>query len=870
MALGVSACAQQVTTSAPVVHAGANAPVPGSGTTSAPPDLTHQDSASSLPDSPGADLYPVAVPVPEPASTKVTWESLSQKSSGDTVLLEGNVTITYGDYRVDADRVAYNQATGDLEATGHIVVTGASRSENIHASRATLNIKTETGKFYDVSGSVGVRMVSHATASPGNQAMGGVMGNTSQLSNVYTTANPFLFTGRMVVKNGPAEFDIYDGTVTSCQLPKPDWQLASAHFSVHDGEARATKTIFRLLNVPVFFLPYATHPTAEGERQSGFLIPVIGNSSSKGIVIGEQIYFAMGRSSELTVGAQYYSRRGWEQSATFRMRGRGLDFIQSHYSGLLDRGFYQNVTTTNANGTTTTANTYVNQGGEDATFSGRRDIGQHTRVAANVEYLSSYIYREAFTDNFNQAVSSDITSYAYGTHARNGYVASGEVDRYQGLKIVSTGEQIRIFHAPMLQGEVMERHVANTPFVWSATAQYAALKRTQGTPVAQTGFASDFTNRVDLHPKLSLPFALAGFHFRPTVGIRDTYYTHSRITSPLPGPTPTESGAGLNRLVTEAEMEVRMPVLERTFETGSFGKLLGREAKHTIEPELHYRYASGVDDFSRTLRFDDADVVANKNELEYGFTQRLFLRPTKTRACETGETPAETDGTCGGTRETIRWKLLQRHYFDESFGGYISLANPSGILVLNRRNVLDSTLDLSGVAFLTDRRSASPIVSQMKLSATDHIDIEWDMNYDLKANAMRQSNVFVEVHQNGFFAGLSHARLYAPGRFTSDTGSGTTATSLISDFSQLRVLMGYGNPAKPGLSIAGNVGLDLKLSQVQYATGQFSYNWNCCGFSAEYRKYELGSVRNENAYRFNFSLANIGTAGNLRRAERLF
>ncbi|WP_157178218.1 LPS-assembly protein LptD [Terriglobus roseus] len=874
MALVAPAHAQQVTTSAPVVHVSANAPAVGDGTASSGVDRTRADEAAGLPDSPGADLYPVAVPVPEPAGTKVVIESISQKSSGDNLLLEGNVAITYGDYRVEADRIAYNQATGDLEATGHIVVTGSNRSENIQASRATLNIKSETGKFYDVSGSVGVRFATPRNNAPMSSVLGSTAGDLMSGPNVrgtvYTTSNPFLFTGRMVVKNGPAEFDIYDGTVTTCQLPRPDWQLSAGHFSVRDGQARASKTVFRLLNVPVFFLPYATHPTGEGQRQSGFMIPVIGNSTLKGIVIGEQIYFAMSRSSELTVGAQYYSRRGWEQSATFRMRGRGLDFIQSHYSGLLDRGFYQNQTTTDASGVTTTKNVYVNQGGEDMTLSGRRDIGEHTRVAANVEYLSSYIYRQAFTDTFNQAVSSDITSYAYGTHARNGYVASLEADRYQGLKIVSTGEQIRIFHAPVLQGEVMERHVANTPFVWSATAQFADLKRTQGTPLAQTGFASDFTGRLDLHPRLSLPFALAGFHFRPTVGVRDTLYQHSRATSPLPGPAPSERATALNRTVTEAEMEVRLPVLERTFNTGAFSKLLGREAKHTIEPELNYRYASGVEDFSRTLRFDDTDVVANKNELEYGFTQRLFLRPTKTRACETGETPPETDASCGGTRETIRWKLLQRHYFDESFGGYLTPTTPNGVLVLNRRNVLDSTLDLSGVAFLTDRRSASPIVSQMKLSATDHVDIEWDMNYDLHANALRQSNVFVDVHQGSFFGGLSHARLYAPGRFTTDTGTGTTATSLISDFSQLRVLLGYGNPTKPGLSIAANAGIDLKLSQVQYATGQFSYNWNCCGFSAEYRKYELGSVRNENAYRFNFSLANIGTAGNLRRAERLF
>jgi LPS-assembly protein len=107
------------------------------------------------------------------------------------------------------------------------------------------------------------------------------------------------------------------------------------------------------------------------------------------------------------------------------------------------------------------------------------------------------------------------------------------------------------------------------------------------------------------------------------------------------------------------------------------------------------------------------------------------------------------------------------------------------------------------------------------------------------------------------------------------------------------LLAGYGNPVKQGLSLAANVGLDLKSlygatstapatgggtpvtttvypALLQYATVQASYNWNCCGLAIEYRKLELGSVRNDGTYRFNFTLANIGAAGNLRRAERLF
>ncbi len=81
---------------------------------------------------------------------------------------------------------------------------------------------------------------------------------------------------------------------------------------------------------------------------------------------------------------------------------------------------------------------------------------------------------------------------------------------------------------------------------------------------------------------------------------------------------------------------------------------------------------------------------------------------------------------------------------------------------------------------------------------------------------------------------------------------------------------GYGSPSKRGLSAAVNVGFDSTLSFIQYSAAQAAYNWDCCGISLEYRRFALGQVRNENAFRFAFTLANIGTFGNLRRQERLF
>uniref|UniRef100_UPI003978DF75 hypothetical protein n=1 Tax=Salmonella sp. SAL04281 TaxID=3159859 RepID=UPI003978DF75 len=87
---------------------------------------------------------------------------------------------------------------------------------------------------------------------------------------------------------------VYDGSVTSCQLPNPDWQLFAGKFSVDGGKATARNSVFRVINIPLVYLPYVTHPVVGEQRQTGFLIPVIGESSTRGMILGEQIYVVLG------------------------------------------------------------------------------------------------------------------------------------------------------------------------------------------------------------------------------------------------------------------------------------------------------------------------------------------------------------------------------------------------------------------------------------------------------------------------------------------------------------------------------------------------------------------------------------------------
>ncbi len=821
-------------------------------TTQATPPGDAPQSSRGLPDEPGVTRYPQAEVLP-PAddTTAVEIESDTQSKLGSRYVLDGDVVITYRDRIIKADHMEYDAETGEITADGHFHVTGGPNHEDIQASHGTMNLNKQTGRFYDVNGSVGLKNSGHGMT--------------------YASSNPFLFTGRMVVRTGPQDYEIYEGTLTTCQLPNPDWMLYAGKFVVDSEKARAQNSTFRLMNIPVLFLPYVTHPVDPDGRQSGFLIPEITNSSTKGLVLGDQVYWAINRSTDLTLGVQYYSLRGWEESGSFRYRGTGLDFAKARFSALEDRGITVN-------------GVYENQGGEDITFSGRHDFTSQTRVVADAEYLSSYAYREAFAESFSLAVSSDILSIVYGVHEWDGYAAGLRTDRYQGLKMAAEPatattpatpeEQVRIFHVPSLDFSSTEHRIGTIGVVWSLGSSFAGLSRVQ--PNFATG---GLTPRVDLHPQIAYPLSFDGWRLRTSVGFRETAYSRSRQTPYVLGQPPVELPIALNRADVEVEAELRAPVLERTFDSPSTEKLFrGNDVKHTIEPEVTYRYVAGVNNFLNVLRFDDVDIVSDTNELEYGVTQRLFLRPVKNRPCkerptlvaqnwddegkvQTREPRKDPDAdlpTCG-SRSLISWRLTQKYFFDENFGNAV---------INGRRNIFDTTLNLSGIAFLTEPRAISPLISRLRVRTSEHMDVEWDFDLDTGAKKFTSNNLLLDVHQGNFFGGLSYARLNAPGRFYTEG-----VASSVSDFNQLRLLLGYGSPARPGLGLAGSVGLNLNTANaglIQYEGVQASYNWDCCGFNVEVRKYQLGVVPSDLSERFNFTLLNIGTAGNLRKAASLF
>ena len=775
---------------------------------------------SQLPDEPGQEAIPTAKPEPVPSpGVPVRWDAGEQKWAGETATLSSGVVIYYRDYVIRADKIVYHRDTTELEAEGNLQVTGGPSDVHISASHGDMRLNMHTARFYDVTGTMGVRRAGRTV--------------------VYSTTNPFRFSGRVLLQMGEGRYKVIDGMMTNCRLPNPDWQLISHAISVENDKASTKNSFFKLLGVPILYIPYLRHPVQETGRESGLLIPVVSNSTIRGLTLGEQVYVVLNRSMDLTVGTEYYSRRGWAPKGDFRYKGPGLDHFTVQWNALIDRGVEQLQTSGPQAGQTI----LVNQGGTDIAARGRYDLTPETRAAAMVEYLSSYVYKLVFSDNYLAAVNSQVHSIASLTHGHNGLVPSAYLERLQNFASSNVGDEVKILHLPSLRFDVLDEPLYRSPLYWRMGSSISYLGR------SEFGFHVRNLGRFDLYPHLSLPITNGGWSVVPEVALRETFYTGSQIPdlAGTSGGTPTVSHDPLSRSDLEASVDLRYPALERDFTMGS------RIMRHVIEPELVYRYVGGIGEKARSAPlFDPTDIATNTNEIEYILTQRFFTRSTKSQPCS-DSSPEATTGCPPQPREWASWQIMQKYFLNPTFGGAV---------IPDRRNVFDTTLDLTGIAFLTGPRNLSPLVSRMRFEAIRNLRVEWDADYDAKAGRLNADNVLAGYSLGRATIGLGHSLLNAV-----DEKGGTA--SLIQS-NQLQPFFEYGRPNQAGFNLAANGGYDFVNRALQYAGVQAVYNWDCCGLSLGYRRFALGAIRDETQYLYSFTLANFGSVGDIRRSNTVF
>jgi len=698
-----------------------------------------------------------------PGTDAVTIQADEQHRVGkNDFTAKGKVEVRYRDMLLKADEVWGNNETQDVAGKGNAYFEQG--QQQVTGTHFTFNLRSQTGIFYDAKGK----------ANPG-----------------------FLFEAKEVHKISEDKYRIKNGFVTACedQIPKWSFTVRDAVFQV-DKRVTMRHTFFRIKKVPIFFSPYLFAPTTDTHRQTGFLLPSTGNSTTRGRSVSDSFFLTLGRSANVLGTAEYFSLRGVAGDVKFEARPgeRSKIYVNSFFAQ--DR---------------------LGQGGKSLRVIADQLFSNGFRAVADVDEASSRVFRQVYGDSFATIVRPDEISSGFLTRNFSTYSLNIFAERRETLypkQSVTT----RTFPGFDLFGH--NEQIKDWPIYFSFDTAVDALSRSDlqlSTP--------PMVQRFDIYPRITAPLrSFSGISITPSFGLRETFYSDSVDPKAATGISPEN----LTRSAFDFQTQFHWPGLEKTFE------LHGKRYKHVVTPEVTYRYITGIDEFERTIRFDERDTMTNTNEIEYSLNNRFFSR----RATSDGETT---------TSEFLSVRITQKYFFDPTFGG---------ALIPGRTNVLYPLDMLTAFAFADGYRRFSPIIVRARFTPARRYAVDFRTDYDQQYQRLRASSVtgFVYVASNTLAVTYYKTGNLLPTQLPSN---------------QVRAALIHGNALRPGLNAGVSLSYDFFHRQLQQSSSQVAYNWDCCGVALELRQFNIGA-RVETQVRFTFSLKNIGSFGNLRKQERLF
>jgi len=718
-----------------------------------------------------------------------------QQRSKETYILRGNVELRYRGLTLRADEVTYNETSGEVEARGNVEF--ARENELVGASEGTYNLRTGRGRFANVRGTVTVR--------PRPQP------------DLLLSPNPFYFEAQWVERHPDGTYVAHHGWVTNCTPEHARWKLKAKRVDIRPGQ-RVTlhRSTFVLASVPILYAPYFTHSLQERPRQSGFLLPAVGNNSRKGASISEGFFWAINPHADLELGADYYSLRGWGRRARLRVLPTATSSVHLDYFGVSDRG--QRLPGGRRG---------LKQSGDFAQLVIQGELGRGFRSVVDFTHLSSFLFRLGFTETFSEAVVSEVHADAFITNNPDTYYFNGFFGRYRNFLTVLPETAVTLLNAPGVEFGTRPRLFGRLklPLYLSLDTSLAGVRRSE--PRFET---PALVQRFDLYPRVTLPLLRSPYlRLTPSFGFRATRYGARLLDDPSAPGGKRVLSQPLRRITEEVSVDLRPPALTRIYDRGQ------HRYKHVVEPQVVYRYVTGVGNFGEILRFDSTDILTDTHEVEYSVTNRFWRK-----ARQPGTEPVQ---------EFFSWRLAQKYFFDPTLGG---------ALLPGRRNVVAALASLTGFAFADGPRRFSPIISTMKVTPGRQYDTEWRLDLDPTQGKIVNSRLTVS------------ALLWRALRGSLTHFLTRNHTVLQPRAHQMGAVFSWGGLNQRGLNLAGAFYWNIRKHFFQNQVIQVSYNWDCCGVAFEYRRLGLGPLRSENQFRFAFFVANVGTFGTLRKQERLF
>ncbi|MGH7768104.1 MAG: LPS-assembly protein LptD [Candidatus Binatia bacterium] len=552
-----------------------------------------------------------------------------------------------------ADRVWANRETNDMEATGNVSVADPEWQLKF-ADRVRFNLNEEIG--------------------------------TIENGDLFLEKGHISLSGRRLEKYAGQSYHIEEGIFTTCLCENgpPTWKISAAEMDVtREGTGRIRKGVFYIMDVPVFYLPYAIFPV-KTERQTGFLFPEFGTSTKTGFRYMQPFYWAITKSNDATL--------------SFDVETRARIGILTEYRQMFSRNAQAQISLS-----------YFNESFRDnpeGAIKNRTIADCHPRATGGVDCDVIPQNRWSVIANHRQTSAAGWTTYSDVALVSDDFFVrelaskiSLNFDRERDIKTsrysVSRAGFLRHWGDATLRGEwdyyqdfiqADKRTLQRTPQV-----SFTGRQVLWNTPLELRWRAAGVNYlsqegadglRVDLRPELVLPFHFANYlHGSFGVAPRETaYHLYDPTETPLLAGclTPTTCSKVRRTFARNSSREL----VEVNGELGtSFGRVFSwdgeelKRIKHVVEPEVRYLFVSQAGQNDIPI-MDGDDRVNRRNLMTFSLTNRFWGRFAQIAAPLEGDSDVESLAplAAGDTRELGRLRVAVSYDVanEKTFGDRLS------------------------------------------------------------------------------------------------------------------------------------------------------------------------------------------------------
>ena len=339
------------------------------------------------------------VPPAPGGQAAVEADMLSYDGVADIITASGNVAMRYSGYDLTGDRLVYNQRTGEMRLTGRAVV------------------RDPQGTVY-----IGDEIV-----------VAGEMKRATIRAMTLVNDDGSIITADHADHQGELETILTEATYSPCGLcidtkgRRIGWQVKAAKMTrfKERGVVEMEQPSLELLGIPVAWLPWLSLPDPSQPRRTGFRLPGLDYSDTRGVELTVPYFLAIDENAEVLLLPTLMSRQGFWMGAEWTQRVPGQGEFEVSGSGIyqLDPSAFSGVGDTDWRGAI-------------------RSTGKFTPVGNWTAGWSYTAFTDAaYLDDYDITDASSIVNEVYATHVSADHFADVRVQDFLQLGNVTETAQ---------------------------------------------------------------------------------------------------------------------------------------------------------------------------------------------------------------------------------------------------------------------------------------------------------------------------------------------------------------------------------------------------------------------------------------------